>query len=154
VRHVDDSEFGYSRHRAPAGDARAVRDDDPAEAVVVGPTEQEISAWAERERKRREAWVAGPTDEEKRLWAQREQRRRLRAVRSSAEPRESDPLDWMDRRGRDLELTLEGLGVLMTTWPFQLVDAVMQLGRDAERRVGRSSRMFRRSERDDPEEDW
>jgi hypothetical protein len=33
------------------------------------PAPEEISAWAEREHRRREAWLAGPGEEEKRDWA-------------------------------------------------------------------------------------
>ena len=33
------------------------------------PTQEEIDAWAERERRRRAAWLAGPSEEDRRAWA-------------------------------------------------------------------------------------
>ena len=56
--------------------AEAERNDNEADEFDIGPTEQEINAWAAREQKRREAWLAGPTDAERRDWARRERQRR------------------------------------------------------------------------------
>ena len=47
--------------------------EDPA---GLGPSDDEVEAWAERERRRREEWVAGPTEEEKLEWSRSQRRRR------------------------------------------------------------------------------
>jgi hypothetical protein len=44
----------------------------------LGPSDEEVDAWASRERRRREEWLKGPTEEEKSEWARRERRHRDR----------------------------------------------------------------------------
>jgi hypothetical protein len=120
---------------------------------AVGPTADEINAWAERERKRRQEWMAGPTADEKLAWARREKRRRLRGTAGGREARFAFPPD--ERTLSELELALEGMGVLFATWPFQLFDMLTRLGRDFERRtVSRPSGRRRARERDYVDDEW
>ena len=42
----------------------------------LGPAQEDIDRWAEREHRRRAAWLAGPTDAEKQGWVRRQRRRR------------------------------------------------------------------------------
>ena len=53
--------------------------------MAAEPTEQEeVEAWAEREKKRRAAWLAGPSEAEKREWSRRQQHlRELRDLYSA-----------------------------------------------------------------------
>lgn len=46
--------------------------------MPIGPTDEDVEAWAEQEHKRRQAWVSGPTEAEKQEWALRERRARAR----------------------------------------------------------------------------
>jgi hypothetical protein len=134
-----------------AEDVRAGVDDD--REFAVGPTADEINAWAERERKRRQEWMAGPTADEKLAWARREKRRRLRGTPRWREARVGFPPD--ERTLSDLELALEGMGVLFATWPFQLFDMLAKLGRDFERRAASRPSMRRPvRERDYLDDEW
>ena len=53
------------------------------EDVKLEPTDAEIEAWAEDERRRRQAWVQGPTPEERAAFARRERERRLADIEGS-----------------------------------------------------------------------
>ena len=64
--------------------------------VKLEPTDAEIEAWAEDERRRRQTWVQGPTPEERAAYASRERERRL------AELEGSDA--WFAERARTMGL--------------------------------------------------
>jgi hypothetical protein len=99
-----------------------------AEPDPLEPSEAEIEAWAERERKRREAWPSGPTAEEKALWAWRERERRLAAREGLGEPpslRNASRL--LQRSARQLQLAVEGAVSLMLN--LSLRDTMNQLVR-------------------------
>ena len=42
----------------------------------LGPSDDEVDAWAAKEKKRRESWTEGPTEREKTIWALSEHQRR------------------------------------------------------------------------------
>lgn len=120
------------------------------------PDDDEIEAWARRERTRRERWVSGPTDEEKREWARR--RRWERMMRSRARPPHyvPDPYDAEDcpppassgpydnpADNREFELAMKGMWHTFWNWPGWAWQNMVRSGRQWERRAYTPSRPSR-----------
>jgi hypothetical protein len=107
----------------------------------LGPTDEEVVAWAEREHARRQAWLAGPSDEEKHEWRRQERQRRLvrlgyaGAFDPEREPSHGSPRDsrrLSKRYARDAQLATEGLGLLLATLPFRMLAELVSAGREWE----------------------
>ena len=134
----DDVDEEYDEYGEPA----------PAE---VGPTEDEVEAWAERERRRRQAWASGPTDAEKRAWARQVRRRRLARAGAYGPlgplpfgPPADVGLDPLGARyARETQLALEGLGAWLVAWPFQVMASLVRSGRAWEEQAVRPARRRR-----------
>jgi hypothetical protein len=122
------------------------------EPWAVGPTREEVEAWAEQERKRRAAWMAGPTEREKSAWARYERRRRI--AREAYDPDDPYADDWetvrmAQRLRRDAELASEGALYCLFDGPFWLWARLLRAGLDWEERGYRPSRRRRISFSDD-----
>jgi hypothetical protein len=113
-----------SSESMPAGEER-----DPLE-----PSEAEIGAWAERERKRREAWPSGPTAEEKAVWASRERDRRLAKRKGSGVPPSlRDASRLLQRSVRQLQRAVEGAASLALNLSLRrTMDQLVRAGREWE----------------------
>jgi hypothetical protein len=116
--------------------------------VKLEPTDAEIEAWAEEERRRRQTWVQGPTPEERAEYARRERERRL------AELEGSDA--WFAERARTMglltrkgQLAAEGAMSLFMKWSRHTLDVLVDAGRDWEEEFGRPRRRRRVSMDDD-----
>jgi hypothetical protein len=110
------------------------------------PSEAEIEAWAERERKRREAWPSGPTAEEKAVWAWRERERRL-AERDGLDkpPSLRDASRLLQRTVRQLQLAVEGgASLLLNLSPRKTMDQLVRAGREWEAEATRQPPRRRR----------
>jgi hypothetical protein len=124
------------------------------------PSEAEIEEWAAAERKRREAWVSGPTDEQKTVWARRERERRL-AQRTEAGGGEFEPTRVAQRYVRETQLATEGAFNLVRKWSLRGWDLLVRAGREWEeefappsrRRSGREQELERPIRRRVPLED-
>jgi len=91
-------------------DEDVFRDDYEADSSPVGPSNSDVDAWAERERRRREAWLAGPSEDEKRDWARRKRRRSSsgHGGESTLGPSEDEVEAWAERERRRREAWLAG----------------------------------------------
>jgi hypothetical protein len=107
----------------------------------LGPTDDEVAAWAEQEHARRQAWLAGPSEEEKHEWRRQERQRRLvrlgyaGAFDPEREPSYGSPRDsrrLSKRYARDAQLATEGLGLLLATLPFRMLAELVSAGREWE----------------------
>jgi hypothetical protein len=116
---------------------------------VRGPSDDEVDAWADRERERRREWADGPTEHEKLLWARQERIRRARAAGASAPggsaTRSADDGDERLRRARrfrrDARRLALGSFATLLDLPFLTASSLVSVGRDVERGVdGPSSR--------------
>jgi hypothetical protein len=111
-------------------------DDMPAaeERDPFDPSEAEIEAWAELERKRRQAWPSGPTAEEKAVWAWRERERRLAAREGLGErPSLRDASRLLQRSVRQLQLAVEGSASLLFNLSIrETMDQLVRAGRQWE----------------------
>jgi hypothetical protein len=144
---------------APAADAarRAgdAADDEPgpaesetaAELGGLEPTDEEVDAWAARERERRRAWLAGPTDDERAAWARRERVRRITELGPAW--RATDLARKGRRYGRESMLATEGAANLMYRWSRRMFAELVRAGLEWEDEISRSPR--RRIRLDDEE---
>lgn len=115
---------------------------DPAGAQQsLGPSDDEVNAWAEQEHARRQAWLAGPSEDEKHEWRRQERQRRLvrlglaGAFAPDPEPSLGAPRDsrrLSKRYARDAQLATEGLGLLLATLPFRMLAELVSAGREWE----------------------
>ena len=95
----------------------------------IGPTPDEIEAWAERERRRRQSWVEGPTDRERLSWARHKRMRRLERDRVG----EANWREPRTRSGREFQLAAQGAAAEFLAFPFRLFDLLVESGRQFER---------------------
>jgi hypothetical protein len=122
--------------------------DDPRVAASdVGPTEDEIEAWAERERARRRAWLDGPSPDERAAWARRERARRRLGLEPGA--RATELARRGQRYGRETMLATEGAFSLLTHRSRRLIAELVRAGLEWEDEVVRPPR--RRIRLDDEE---
>ena len=102
--------------------------------MAAEPTDQEVDAWAEREKNRREAWLAGPSEEEKREWSRRQ--RELNAVRelygASDEPDSELERELEQRLRRDAHLARAGILGLFLNLPYSVGAKLIRSGLDAQ----------------------
>jgi hypothetical protein len=124
--------------KAGGSDAAA---DEPG--MSIGPSEEEVEAWAERVRMRRQAWVDGPTEEEKHEWQRRERARRAARLEMEAETEAGngerkrlnpyeERLRLQRRYAREVRLATEGIGIWAATWPFRVLADLVVTGREWE----------------------
>ena len=112
--------------------------------IMLDPTDEELDAWAERERQRRQAWLKGPTAEERAAWAQRERMRRLSKL--SDEDREAVMTEWarqMVRYPREMQLAAEGMASVFLHWSRRQMAEFVRAGRDWEDQFSRTARRGR-----------
>lgn len=105
------------------------------------PTDDEIKAWATRERQRREQWAKGPSPEQAALAALRERERRLTEVeRASGQPDSVvEPTALMRDAVRNVYLASAGaVSLLFKTSARDAFDSLVHEGLDWEDR-GRTS---------------
>lgn len=105
----------------------------------LGPSPDDIEAWAAREHRRRQEWVNGPTERERLMWARRERLRRIeRETRDSAcGPSRPDPGRTSSQSAREFQLAAQGAAAELLSFPFRLFDAFVASGRDVERASSR-----------------
>ena len=131
-----DSGAKSTKHSSGTAHAAAA---EPEILIQVEPTEAEIGAWAESERKRREAWLQGPTDAERAEFARHERERRL------AEFDEADAKGGERRRPpigrytRETQLAAEGAMSLMWRWSRRSLAELVKAGREWEEETAQSS---------------
>ena len=117
---------------------RPDRGDDPWEVP-----EADVTAWAERERKRRQAWLEGPDEEEKQAWADAERHRRKREYLDEL-------LDMdIDEGRRMADRLITGFANRMVETPLRKLSNLMREGRDVEDRQREPLRRRRRVYPDD-----
>jgi hypothetical protein len=111
------------------------------------PTDAEIEAWAEEERRRRQSWLQGPTPDERAAYARRERERRLAEIEGSDA--------WFAERARTMglltrkgQLAAEGAMSLFMKWSRHTIDVLVDAGREWEEEFGRPRRR-RRVQMDD-----
>ena len=124
------------------GDAMPISHDPPLE-----PTDAEIDAWAEEERRRRSAWLAGPTPAERAAFARRESRLR-QAERQGLDQRTADLARLGLRYTRESQLATEGAISILVRWARQARAELIKAGLEWEDEMGRS-----RPRRVPPDED-
>jgi hypothetical protein len=101
------------------------------------PTDAEIDAWAEDERKRRAAWLAGPTPEERAAFARRESRLR-HAERQGLDQRTADLARLGLRYTREGQLATEGAISILVRWARQARAELIKAGLEWEDEMARS----------------
>src|SRR5215204_1317551 len=119
-----------------------------SEDVKLEPTDAEIEAWAEEERRRRQTWVQGPTAEERAEFARRERERRLAELEGS-DAWVAERARQMGRVGREAQLATEGAISLLVKWSRHTFEALVDAGREWEEEFGRPRRRRRVSMDDD-----
>jgi hypothetical protein len=97
------------------------------EAVLL-PTQEEVDAWAEEERRRRRAWLAGPTENEKRRWIRKQTGRFWEGMSGRWEP-DRELVDSAERLLRDAELAAKGSIDVLLRAPFALWSYLVRSGR-------------------------
>jgi hypothetical protein len=134
---------------APADDEPELDggDEDVTDLAGLEPTDEEIAAWAARERERRRAWLEGPTDDERAAWARRERVRRLTELGPAL--RATDLARKGRRYGRETMLASEGAANLMVRWSRRVFAELVRAGLEWEDEISRSPR--RRIRLDDEE---
>src|SRR3989442_9255913 len=107
---VGDSAPGPKARQSTRVRHRAV---DIGEDPLQATTDEEVSEWADRERRRRQAWAAGPTEEEKLAWAQHERQLRTFDPEYFGDPLGTGPTDdevqeWAERETKRRKSWLAG----------------------------------------------
>jgi hypothetical protein len=113
----------------------------------LDPTDAEIDAWAEDERRRRQAWLAGPSPEERAAFARRESRLR-QAERQGLDQRTADLARLGLRYTREGQLATEGAISILVRWARQARAELIKAGLEWEDEMARS-----RPRRVPPDED-
>jgi hypothetical protein len=83
------------------------------EPMMLEPSEAEVDAWAERERRRREGWLGGPAAEERAAWVQQERERRLASLKPAPAPDAASLVHRAQRSLREAQLAAEGAASLV-----------------------------------------
>jgi len=106
---------------------------------ALGLTEDELNAWAERERQRREAWLQGPTAEERAAHARQEYERRLAELegRDAGSPERAR---GRHLRPREARLAAEGALSLLRRWSRLGYAELLRAGREWEEDGGATRR--------------
>jgi hypothetical protein len=119
------------------------------EAPILEPTQAEIDAWVERERKRRKAWLDGPSDTERKDYARRLRQRRLAEAFDDSEARLSVSLQRGMRYGREGQLAAEGAMALFYRFSRRTITELIRAGREWEEETTLPTRRRRVSLDDD-----
>jgi hypothetical protein len=114
--------------------------DDPA---TLEPTQAEIDAWVEREKRRRQAWLSGPTTEERDDYARRLRQRRLSDAFDEGESRIQDGVRMGVRYGRETQLAAEGAMTLLYRWSRRTFGDLVRAGREWEEETSLPNRRRR-----------
>jgi hypothetical protein len=114
--------------------------DDPA---ALEPTQAEIDAWVEREKRRRQAWLNGPTSEERDDYARRLRQRRLSDAFDEGESRIQDGVRTGVRYGRETQLAAEGAMTLLYRWSRRTFGDLVRAGREWEEETSLPNRRRR-----------
>lgn len=114
--------------------------DDP---VALEPTQAEIDAWVEREKRRRQAWLNGPTTEERDDYARRLRQRRLSDAFDEGESRIQDGVRMGVRYGRETQLAAEGAMTLLYRWSRRTFGDLVRAGREWEEETSLPNRRRR-----------
>lgn len=117
---------------------------------ALEPSQEEIDAWAERERARREAWLAGPTDEERAQYASHLRQRRLAEAFDDGEVMLQERMRQGIRYSREAQLAAEGAMALFLRWSRRTFAELVKAGRDWEEDTA-LPRMRRRVRMDEDE---
>ena len=122
---------------------------DSDEALGAGPTDEEIEAWAARERERREAWLRGPTETQRAEWAAREHARRTGKHLALPTP-SADTRRLAQHYLRDAQLVAEGaMSMLFNLSVRDMFDELIRQGRAWEDEYTRGMPQRRRVPLDD-----
>ena len=95
-----------------------------AERLSIDPTDEEVEAWATRERQRREQWSKGPTPEQAALWASRERDRRIAEDEDPPEPSNHEA----GRATRHVQLAAEGAWSLLFKASVKTLNRLVDAG--------------------------
>jgi hypothetical protein len=117
--------------------------------LMLDPTDAEIDAWAEQERRRREAWLSGPTAEERAAYARRERERRIAELLEEREATVEERERARIRRRREAQLVAEGAMSLLWRWSRRSLAELVRAGREWEEEFVQPPRRRRRVPFDD-----
>jgi hypothetical protein len=104
----------------------------PDATISTEPTQAEIDAWVDRERKRREAWLAGPNEDERQEYANRLRRRNLADRFGEGEERLNDSMRLGIRYSREAQLAAEGAVSLIYRFTRKTFAELVEAGRQWE----------------------
>jgi hypothetical protein len=123
------------------------------EPSMLEPSQAEVDAWAERERRRREAFLSGPTAEERAAWIEAERERRLARLTPEPPSEAARVARRAQRSLREAQLAAEGavsllwrgLGRdgpvgLLRKWSRRGMEVLVRAGREWEQELGEPSR--------------
>jgi hypothetical protein len=96
----------------------------------IGPTDEEVEAWAARERERRAQWSKGPTPEQAALWASRERDRRVAEPGEVSDARSpaAAPEPSMREAARNVQLAAEGAWSLLFKASVKTLNRLVEAG--------------------------
>ena len=100
--------------------------------IAPEPTQAEIDAWVESEKRRRQAWLNGPTPAEREDYARRLRNRRLSDAFDEGESRIQEGVRTGVRYGRETQLAAEGAMTLLYRWSRRTVAELIRAGREWE----------------------
>ena len=102
--------------------------------MAAEPTDQEVEAWAKREKNRREDWLAGPSEAEKHEWSRRQREfSELRDLYGASDEPDSEVERELERRlRRDLHLARAGILGLFLNLPYSVGAKLIRSGLDAQ----------------------
>ena len=129
-----------SADKASADATMDAMSDDP---VALEPTQAEIDAWVEREKRRRQAWLNGPTTEERDDYARRLRQRRLSDAFDEGESRIQDGVRMGVRYGRETQLAAEGAMTVLYRWSRRTFGDLVRAGREWEEETSLPNRRRR-----------
>jgi len=128
---------------ADKASADATMDDMREDPVALEPTQAEIDAWVEREKRRRQAWLNGPTTDERDDYARRLRQRRLSDAFDEGESRIQDGVRMGVRYGRETQLAAEGAMTLLYRWSRRTFGDLVRAGREWEEETSLPNRRRR-----------
>jgi hypothetical protein len=128
---------------ADKASADATMDAMSEDPVALEPTQAEIDAWVEREKRRRQAWLSGPTTEERDDYARRLRQRRLSDAFDEGESRIQDGVRMGVRYGRETQLAAEGAMTLLYRWSRRTFGDLVRAGREWEEETSLPNRRRR-----------
>jgi hypothetical protein len=100
--------------------------------IAPEPTQAEIDAWVESEKRRRQAWLNGPTPEEREDYVRRLRNRRLSDAFDEGESRIQEGVRTGVRYGRETQLAAEGAMTVLYRWSRRTFAELVRAGREWE----------------------